>query len=238
MDNALPPAVNTQIINALAGKSNVKSQVFDKCLDIFNSLKELLAELSNDLDEALDELRDTGAQPLSRRVKLEYRDRGKDVAEIRFADDILVFSMCADVYRFERSHPVWQVPYATENEYNTYCGVINVYNFLYESVKLNRQGDLGYLVARIFVNKDGCFFVEGKRQPRNKVADFGKVVLDKTELRTIVESAMLYAVSFDLLVPPFDTVKTVTVSDKNSDEYVIKTAKRLGYDYRSNDVLE
>ncbi len=237
MDNEQPLSVNSQIVDALAGKSNLKSFVFDRTLDIFVELKELLAEISNDLDEALDELRDSG-KSLSKRVKLEYRDRGKDVAELRFADDVLVFSMCADVYQFDREHPVWNVPYSKEEPGNTYCGVINVYNFLYESVKLNRQDDLGYLVARMFVNKDGCFFVEGKEQNRNKVGDFGKVRLDKKELRDFVEGAMLYALSFDLLVPPFDNVKTVTVGEKNSEDYVIKTAKRLGFDYRSDDVLK
>lgn len=236
MENDQPSPANRQIVDALAGKSNLKSFVYDKTLDIFAGLKELMAEISNDLDEALDEVRDSG-RPLSKRVKLEYRDRGKDVAELRFADDVLVFSMCADIFQFDRNHPVWNVPYAKESVGNTYCGVINVYNFLYESIKLNRQGDLGYLVARMFVNRDGYFFVEGKNQTRNRVEDFGKVLLDKKELRSFVEGAMLYALSFDLLVPPFDVVKTVTVGEKNSEDYVIKTAKRLGFDYRSDDVL-
>lgn len=236
MENDQPSPANRQIVDALAGKSNLKSFVYDKTLDIFAGLKELMAEISNDLDEALDEVRDSG-RPLSKRVKLEYRDRGKDVAELRFADDVLVFSMCADIFQFDRNHPVWNVPYANESVGNTYCGVINVYNFLYESIKLNRQGDLGYLVARMFVNRDGYFFVEGKNQTRNRVEDFGKVLLDKKELRSFVEGAMLYALSFDLLVPPFDVVKTVTVGEKNSEDYVIKTAKRLGFDYRSDDVL-
>lgn len=236
MENDQPSPANKQIVDALAGKSNLKSFVYDKTLDIFAGLKELMAEISNDLDEALDEVRDSG-RPLSKRVKLEYRDRGKDVAELRFADDVLVFSMCADIFQFDRNHPVWNVPYSKENIGNTYCGVINVYNFLYESIKLNRQGDLGYLVARMFVNRDGYFFVEGKNQKRNRVEDFGKVLLDKKELRSFVEGAMLYALSFDLLVPPFDVVKTVTVGEKNSEDYVIKTAKRLGFDYRSDDVL-
>lgn len=236
MDNDQPLSPNKQLVEALSGKSNTKSLIFDRALEVFNSLKELLAEISNDLDEALDEIKDSGT-PLSRRVKLEYRDKGKLEAEVRFADDVLVFSLLPDVYQFDRDHAVWKNPYSTQEKLNTYCGVITVHNFLYESVKLNRDCDPGYLVARLFINREGYFFVEGKRQPRNKISDFGKVLLDKKELRDFIENAMLYAISFDLLVPPFGDVKTITVGDKDSDDYRIPTGKRNGFGYNTDDVL-
>ena len=75
MDNDQPLSPNKQLVEALSGKSNTKSLIFDRALEVFNSLKELLAEISNDLDEALDEIKDSG-KVLSRRVKLEYRDKG------------------------------------------------------------------------------------------------------------------------------------------------------------------
>ncbi|MBP5391274.1 MAG: hypothetical protein J6Y40_04240 [Bacteroidales bacterium] len=236
MDNDQPLSPNKQLVEALSGKSNTKSLIFDRALEVFNSLKELLAEISNDLDEALDEIKDSG-KVLSRRVKLEYRDKGKLEAEVRFADDVLVFSLLPDVYQFDRDHAVWKNPYSKQEKFNTYCGVITVHNFLYESVKLNRDCDPGYLVARLFINREGYFFVEGKRQPRNKISDFGKVLLDKKELRDFVENAMLYAISFDLLVPPFENVKTITVGDKDSDDYRIPTGKRNGFGYNTEDVL-
>ena len=233
-DQPLPP--NKQLIEALSGKANVKSQVYDQAFEMFNNLKELLAEISNDLDDALDEVKDSGVS-LSKRVKLEYRDRGKLEAELRFADDVLVFSMLPDVYQFDKEHPVWKNPYSKADPFNTYCGVITVHNFLYESVKLNRECDPGYLIARLFINREGCFFVEGKRQKRNKISEFGAFRLDKQEMRDFVENAMLYAISFDLLVPPFENVKTITIGDKDSDDYRIPTGKRLGFGYRADDVL-
>ena len=237
MDNDQPLSPNRQLVEALSGKSNVKSLVYDRALEVFNNLKELLVEISNDLDEALDDIKDSGVV-LSRRVKLEYRDKGKLEAEVRFADDVLVFSMLPDVYQFDPEHPVWKNPYSTAEPFNTYCGVITVHNFLYESVKLNRECDPGYLIARLFINREGCFFVEGKNQPRNKISGFGSVKLDKKEMRDFVESAMLYAISFDLLVPPFDKVKTITVGDKDSDDYRIPTSTRNGFDFTTEDVLK
>ena len=63
------------------------------------------------------------------------------------------------------------------------------------------------------------------------------MLLDKKELRDFIENAMLYAISFDLLVPPFGEVKTITVGDKDSDDYRIPTGKRNGFGYNTDDVL-
>ena len=42
--------------------------------------------------------------------------------------------------------------------------MINIYNFLSDSFVYDRERDLGYLVARVFLNKEGHFFVQGKKQ--------------------------------------------------------------------------
>lgn len=231
MDNG-SPAPRKQIIEGLNVKSHVKSDVFDVCLEVFNELKEVLGELSNDLNEMVENTND-------RRVRLEYRDRGKFEAELKFADDVLIFSMHTDVFQFDREHPIWKNEILKNDPYTGYCGMISVYNFLSDSMKYNRIDDMGYLVARIFINKDKSFFVEGKRQKRQLTADFGKSQLGRDQLVEIVESAIIYALSFDLLVPPFDLVKVATVEQINSkiDSAKIVTGKRLGYKYNSDDIL-
>lgn len=224
-----------QILALLDAKAGVKAAVYDQALDTFNQLKDLLSEISNDLNEALEE----NPAVNSRRIKLEYRDRGKFEAELKFADDVLLFSMHTDVFQFDRDHAIWRNSYAKSGEYNTYCGVISVYNFLSDSLKYNRLDDVGYLVARLFVNREKRFFVEGKRQSMQKVSSFGKVALDKKALQDFVQSAMLYCLQFDLLVPPFDLVKAATLDQINSkiESTQLKTGKRLGFKYNSDDVL-
>ena len=230
--NSDGPSPRERIINLLNVKSVIKSQTFDQCLEVFNVLKDVLSEMSNDLNDMLE---NNGA----RRVRLEYRDRGKFEAELKFADDVLIFSLHTDIFEFDRDHPVWKNPYAKDNPYNTYCGVISVYNFLYDSMKYNRMDDLGYLVARMFINKEKAFFVEGKRQKRQITDLFGKSTLTREDLVAFVESAILYSLSFDLLVPPYDMVKVVTVGEINVkiESSKMKTGKRLGYKYNSDDVL-
>ena len=144
-----------QILALLDAKAGAKAAVYDQALETFNQLKDLLSEISNDLNEALED----NPAVNSRRIKLEYRDRGKFEAELKFADDVLLFSMHTDVFQFDRDHAVWKNAYAKGGDFNTYCGVISVYNFLSDSLKYNRTDDLGYLVARLFVNKEKFFFV-------------------------------------------------------------------------------
>ncbi len=228
-DGSIP---REKIISLLTHKSIVKAQIFSQCCEVFEMLKDVLGEISNDLNDAIEDAN-------VRRIRLEYRDRGKFDAELKFADDVLVFSMHSDVFEFDREHPIWKNEYAKAEPYNSYCGIINVYNFLYDSMKYNRGDDLGYLVARIFINKDRQFFIEGKRQNKQMTADFGKAALSREDLVAFVESAMMYSMSFDLLVPPFDMVKVATVDAINDkiESSKLKTGKRLGFAYNSDDVL-
>lgn len=228
--------LDQQILKTLNEKATVKASIFERCLDLFNQLKDILSELSNDFNELLE----TSEGNTNKRVRLEYRDKGKFEAELKFADDVLVFSMHTDIFQFDRDHAIWKNPYAKENKLNTYCGVVSVYNFLSDSFKYNRNDDLGYLVARMFINRENYFFIEGKRQKRHQTSAFGKYKITKEELIAFVQSAMLYTLEFDLLVPPYDLVKVVTVDQINTkiENSKMKTGKRMGYKYNSDDVLE
>jgi hypothetical protein len=226
------PSRQQDILKGLNFKSRTKVQVFNHTMEVFNQLKDVLNEMSNDLNDLLDNVND-------RRVRLEYRDRGKFEAELKFADDVLIFSMHSDIFQFDRDHSIWKTDFVKSDADNAYCGVINVYNFLSDSLKYNRIEDLGYLVARIFVNKDKYFLVEGKRQKRS-VRSFGKNQLTKEELVSVIETAILYTLSFDLLVPPFDLVKVASVEQINDkiESAKLQTGKRMGYKYNSDDVLD
>lgn len=233
MNEAELPPSRQQIVDGINVKAQLKNKVFLQTLEVFALLKEVLHEMSNDVNELLED-------EDNRRIRFEYRDRGKFEAELKFADDVLIFSMHSDVFQFDRSHPIWKNEMVEADPMNSYCGMISVYNFLTDSFKYNRQEDLGYLVARLFVNKDKHFFTEGKRQQTKKLKDFGSRIIDKPALVSIVETAVLYAFSFDLLVPPYDTVAQATVEQMNAkiDSAKMQTGKRLGFSFRSDDVSD
>ena len=212
-------------------KSGLKQQIFDNTNSLFAELKDALHEFSTEIDEELDER-------IDKRIRIEYSDRGKFEAQIQIAGDLLVFVMHTNVFNFERDHRIWHNPYVQADRANSYCGVINIYNFLADSMKYKREEDEGYLIGRIFVNREGKFFVEGKRQERWRVDDFGTESVSREAILEILERAMLYALSFDLLVPAYDTVKTVAAEQflSRQENTKLQTGKRLGYDFRSDDI--
>jgi hypothetical protein len=113
-----------------------------------------------------------------------------------------------------------------------------IYNFLADSFKYDRVNDFGYLIARIFINKDKHFFVEGKRQSGELVKDFAVDTISPGILREIIETAIEYSISFDLLVPPYEQSKIVTVDQMKQkiSHSKIATGKRLGFAFRTDDV--
>jgi hypothetical protein len=97
--------------------------------------------------------------------------------------------------------------------------------------------DVGYLIARIFVNKENHFFVEGKRQMGFLYNNFSTDVLEKQKLRQVVLSAILYCLNFDLLTPPYETVQETTFNQITENAQTIKavTGKRLGFRFHRDE---
>ncbi len=223
--------LRTKILENVVRKSNLKQKVFDNTFAAFNLLKDTLFEMAAEMDDELD-------GKLDRRVRLEYRDRGKFEAQLQIANDLLIFQMHTDTFSFDQNHTVWQNAYVQQNPDNAYCGVINIYNFLSDSFKYNRNADEGYMIGRIFINREQFFFVEGKGQNSMRVMNFGSAALDRESLIPILESAINYSLNFDPLMPPFEVNKRVTVDQFNTkmDNSKFVTGKRLGYEFNVDDI--
>ena len=220
-----------RILATIINKSTLKQHIFDNTFTTFNELKDVLFEIASELDDDLD-------GKLDKRVRIEYRDRGKFEAQLQIASDLLIFQMHTDIFEFDSIHIIWQNEYVQASRDNSYCGVINIYNFLSDSFKFNRNADEGYLIGRIFINREKSFFVEGKRQTLVRPMDFGHDKITREALVSIMESAINYAINFDLLMPPYEENKRVTVDQFNTkmDNSKFVTGKRLGYNFNIDDI--
>lgn len=228
MDNN---TLRQRIQETIIKKSALKQKIFDNTFAIFNELKETLLEMASEMDDELE-------GKLDKRVRIEYRDRGKFETQLQIASDLLIFQMHTDVFEFDANHVIWQCPYVQADRDNSYCGVINIYNFLSDSFKYNRNADEGYLIGRIFINREKCFWVEGKRQTIARPMAFGQRRIDREALVEIVEAAVNYAINFDLLTPPYEENKRVTVDQFNTklDNSKFVTGKRISYDFSTDDI--
>jgi hypothetical protein len=220
-----------EIISTLKEKSILKQKVYDYTFESFSVLKEVLKGLSKDINSNL-----TGTDS---RIRMEYTDRSNFDAQLKIAGDILLFSMHSNIFQFDRDHPAWKTPYIQKNKYNAYSGIINIYNFLADSFRYSRLDDLGYLIARIFINHEKQYFVEGKRQMGMLFTNYGNEEISKDSLQIIISTAIQYSLEFDLLVPPYDTVKIATVGQAEAkiQHSKVMTGKRLGFQFNSDDVL-
>ena len=220
-----------EIIGTLKEKSLLKQRVYDNTFDSFCLVKDVLRGLAKEINISL-----AGTDS---RIRLEYTDRSNFDAQIKVAGDILLFSMHSNIFQFDREHPAWKTAYIQKNKYNAYSGIINIYNFLADSFRYSRLDDLGYLIARIFINHEKQYFVEGKRQMGMLFTNYGNEEIGKQSLQLIISTAIQYALEFDLLVPPYDSVKIATVGQAEAkiQHSKVITGKRLGFQFNSDDVL-
>jgi len=220
-----------EIISTLREKSLLKQKVYDNTFQSFCTVKEVLKSLAKDINVNL-----SGTDS---RIKLEYTDRSNFDAQLKVAGDVLLFSMHSNIFQFDREHPAWKTTYIQKNKFNAYSGIINIYNYLADSFKYSRLDDLGYLIARIFINHEKQYFVEGKRQMGMLFTNYGNEEINKQSLQLIITTAINYALEFDLLVPPYDTVKIASVGQAEAkiQHSRLITGKRLGFQFNSDDVL-
>jgi hypothetical protein len=216
------------IFNELKEKAILKQDVYNNLKLNFKVMKTVLKEMADNLKDRM--------QTEDERVKIEYRERGEYEAHLQFAGDILIFQMHSNVFQFDPSNSLWKTSYLSENSNRGFCGIINVYNFLSDSFKYNRVNDSGYMIARMFINAENHFMVQGKRQLGFIYNDFINMTMSKENMERVIESAILYSLDFDLYTPPYDRVQEITVSEINStnENLSLKTGKRLGFVFNAD----
>jgi len=211
------------ILKLLAEKSVMKQDVYSNTIATFNLLKDILKEKAESLSYNITKL--------DKRVNIFYKDNSLQSMQLKVAGDMLDFQMHSNVFEFDRSHVMFKSPYIKNEQYNSYCGIISIYNFLADSFKYNRYNDVGYLIARIFVNREKKFFVETRSQIGNKYTSFSTEPVTVEQLSDIVNELIIYSITFDLMTPPYDNVRQVTVGEiqEKSSSAALRTGKRLGY---------
>ena len=221
----MPSSSNPDLFEIINKKGQLKQLVYRNTLESIVLIKKAVTELQKEYQKKY--AKDPQA------ITFIYKDMGEFEVHLQFAGDILIFTMHTNIFEFSRYHEVMTTNYIREDKDRSYCGIINIYNFLADSYKYNRDNDVGYLIGRIFINKDRCYFIEGKREVGLLYNNFGREVLDEQTALNIVESAVLYTINFDLLTPPYDSVKEISLSEMKSkvDSYTLKTGKRLGFKF-------
>ncbi len=211
------------ILQLLAEKSVMKQDVYSHTSDVFGDLRNVIKDTAESLSHEISKV--------DKRINIFLKEISLQALQLKIAGDILDFEMHSNVFEFERSHPMFKTSYIKNNESNSFCGIISIYNFLADSFKYNRSNDVGYLIGRIFINREKKFFLETKTQIGYKYNSFSLEPISKQDLIDIINELIIYAITFDLFTPPFDAVRQVTVYEiqEKSSSAALRTGKRLGY---------
>ena len=172
-----------------------------------------------------------------KRIRLKFEDRGAFDTRIWVGGDVLIFHMHTNVFQIAPHNTLWQSSYLKKNPEMGYCGIINVYNFLADSLEYNRVNDSGYLIARILVNVEDHFMVQAKKIFGFDYQNFINNKLDQDTIEKLIEQIIMQALGFEMYVPPFDQVQLVKVHEmrKLSSNLQLKTGKRLGFKFQAEE---
>lgn len=213
-----------QLIEILKRKSYMKQEIFRNSAQLFKRMKGVSQAFVTDISSKV--------KGEDKDVTIEYRDISEFEFHIKFAGELLVFSRHSNVVTFPEGHILTVNPYI-QGEYgrNFYIPFM-AYNFLADSLKYNRLGDPGYLIARMFVNKDEHFYIEGVKQMNFLYPDIAQNVISDEILLDFVESSVLAALENDSIMGNYEANKVIMVRDKLQMRMMGKVEK-VGFKYQS-----
>jgi hypothetical protein len=208
------------IKNLLESKSTAKQATYRHVVAAFSVL-------SNEAREVAEELKKR-AHPGDKDVTVEFNVTSEHEFDVKLAGDVLIFVMHTNIVTLEEAHAIMKEDYIKENEVNRYFGQIMIYNFMADSLKFNRTNDPGYLLARLMINHENRFFIEGEKD----LAEFNKISenpITEDVLRKIVKIVLRMAIENDLIAPPFTQVKSITLHQKREHTPELGGGQKIGF---------
>lgn len=216
------------IVKSLSDKAVAKLEVGENAVWAFGLLKSQLRKLEQEIAAV--------AVEIDKRISVRFVERGPLDLEFRVSDDIIIFSLHTDAFTFDEAHPIWKHSGMRSEHGRGYFGMISIYNFLTDSIKFNRFNDQGILVARLFIDRHKHFFMEGKKQLGLVHNSPGVELFTESAARDIAEIIISHCLDFDIITPPFDQVRIISVQEmiEKSLSSVVSTGKRLGFRLQSD----
>ncbi|GAA4011421.1 hypothetical protein GCM10022408_24830 [Hymenobacter fastidiosus] len=211
-----------QIFAGLKQKSIAKQAIFRNTGAAFDLLRKVSQELVVELSRKL--------SPVDSSVLVEYRPVNDMEFHIKFSGDLLVFVMHSNIVTFPDDYGPMGSKYVEADFRRRFFGHVMAYNFMADSIKYQRLNDPGYLVGRLLINIENHYFLEGVQQlelPDNDMADN---LLTPDMLRLFVESAMIAAVNNDLIAPPMQDIRKISVKQKLENQQVSRGSK-VGFSF-------
>ncbi|MGC4022389.1 MAG: hypothetical protein QM734_10785 [Cyclobacteriaceae bacterium] len=209
------------ISHLLESKSTAKQVTYKNLLAAFE-------QLGKESKRVIGELKKK-SKPGDDDVTLDFKKISEHEFNVKLAGDLLVFVLHTNIVTFDEQHPVMQEAYIKEKEVNRYFGQIMIYNFMSDSIKYNRVNDPGYLLARLLINHEGRYVVEGEGRLNAMSQKISEAPISEQELNILVKLALMIAIENDLMAPPFPQVKFITLFQKIEKAQELGGGQKIGF---------
>ena len=217
-----------KIKNVLLLKASTKQLVYRNTKEALQIFKTEVSQIASKLS--------TEISKVDKYIEVSFVEKSPFEFHLKFSGDTLVFMMHTNVFDFHGEHPIAKSKYVKKNKLRRFCGLIQVYNFLSDSIKYNREADSGFLVGRFFINNENHFLLEGKNQLSHLFKDFDKQQFNSEVAQKIILEFVSFALNLDLFVPSFEEMQLISLEQKNMMSYSVgvPTNKALGFMIQSN----
>lgn len=205
----------------LESKSSAKQVTYKNLLSSFDLLAKESKRIITELKKRV--------RPGDEDVTVDFKLINEHEFHVKLAGDLLVFVLHTNVVTFADDHPLMRSEYIKEKEINRYFGQIMIYNFMSDSIKYNRMNDPGYLLARILINHENRFLVEGEGPLGFLFNTISPGSISENDLNTIVKQSLKIAIENDLMAPPFPDVRFITVYQKNEKTQELGAGQKIGF---------
>ena len=208
------------IKDMLENKSTAKQTTYRHICAAFLTLAERAKHIIDELKRR--------AKPGDSDVTVEFNKISDHEFDVKLAGDMLIFVLNTNIVTFDDAHPILAEEYIKQKEVNRYFGQILIYNFMSDSMKFNRMNDPGYLLARLMINHENRFFIEGEEElaAYHKISE--KEITDE-DLNTLVKIVLKMAIENDLVAPAFTQMKSITLNQKKDHTLELGGAQKIGF---------
>lgn len=210
-----------RIRKLLEYKSTAKQVTFKKLLSAFDSLAKESKRVITELKKK--------TKPGDADVTLDFKRINDHEFQVKVAGDMIIFVLHTNIVTFDDSHEVLKDPYIQAAEINRYFGQIMIYNFMSDSLEFHRINDPGYLLARLLINHDGRYIIEGEGKLGVVFSHISESPISEADLNILVKLALTLAIENDLTALPYPQVKFITLHQKLEKTQELGAGHKIGF---------
>ncbi len=165
----------------------------------------------------------------TKEVVVEVINASDHEFSIKFGSDVLVFVLQTNIVTFDEGNHLMKTKQIKKNSDLAYFGQIMIYDFLADSIKYERTGDTGYLIARILININNQIYIEGVRGLHYLFPGSNGTEATCENISLIVKKALSVTIESDLIGQQFNQIQRITLGEKLTRNKEVGHGSKIGF---------